>query len=97
MPFMQHRFCNGWYCCRQPSGPNSDPQLIEARHLVARKQQQLGHLEAYDEAIVAFKAKIKEAEGQDMREAIQDKVGHCQCDLRCLHQKISFDNCHLQQ
>ena len=59
----------------QPLGPSTDPQLVEAKHLVSRKQQQLGHLEAYDEAIVALKAKVKEAEGQDMREAIQDKVG----------------------
>lgn len=28
----------------------------------------------YEDAIVALKAKVKETEGEDMREAIQDKV-----------------------
>lgn len=55
--------------------PSADPQLIEAKQLVSRKKQQLVHLEAYDEAVVDLKAKVKEIEGQDMREAIQDKVG----------------------
>jgi len=35
---------------------------------------QLEHLREYDEAIVALKAKVRDLEGQDMREAIQDKV-----------------------
>lgn len=59
----------------QPVVPSADPQLIEAKQLVSRKKQQLVHLEAYDEAVVDLKAKVKEIEGQDMREAIQDKVG----------------------
>jgi hypothetical protein len=33
----------------------------------------------YEEAIVSLKAKVKETEGQDMREAIQDKVGQVCC------------------
>jgi hypothetical protein len=65
----------------QPVVPSADPQLIESKQLVSRKKQQLVHLEAYDEAVVELKAKVKEIEGQDMREAIQDKVrrGPCHC------------------
>lgn len=35
----------------------------------------------YEDAIVSLKAKVKEAEGEDMREAIQDKV-RCRCRCR---------------
>jgi hypothetical protein len=59
---------------RQPPDPYCDPRAREAATLVARKRLQLEHLREYDEAVVGLKAKVKEAEGQDMREAIQDKV-----------------------
>lgn len=48
--------------------------MRETRTLVARKRLQLEHIYEHDQAIVGLKAKVKEAEGQDMREAIQDKV-----------------------
>jgi hypothetical protein len=60
--------------CGQPHDPAADVQSREAATLVARKRLQLEHLREYDGAIVGLKAKVKEAEGQDMREAIQDKV-----------------------
>lgn len=59
----------------QPPDHARDPQVKEAHTLVARKRLQLEHMYEYDQAIVGLKAKVKEAEGQDMREAIQDKVG----------------------
>lgn len=62
----------------------TDPQLKEAATLVSRKRQQLEHLREFDEAVVALKGKVKEAEGQDMREAIQDKVG---CLHGCVHRE----------
>eukprot|EP00878_Enallax_costatus_P017399 GHUV01018273.1.p1 GENE.GHUV01018273.1~~GHUV01018273.1.p1 ORF type:complete len:830 (+),score=314.81 GHUV01018273.1:156-2492(+) len=62
----------------QPVDPKTDPQVIEAKHLLSRKQQLLdpetGTLKKYDDAVVALKAKVKETEGEDMREAIQDKI-----------------------
>lgn len=58
----------------QPPDPSSDPQAREAATLVARKRLQLGHVGDYDAALPALKARVREAEGQDMREAIQDKV-----------------------
>ncbi|WIA42292.1 hypothetical protein OEZ86_008306 [Tetradesmus obliquus] len=62
----------------QPVDPKADPQAIEARHLLARKQQLLdpehGTLRKYDDAVVSLKAKVLETEGEDMREAIQDKI-----------------------
>ncbi|KAF6264066.1 hypothetical protein COO60DRAFT_270081 [Scenedesmus sp. NREL 46B-D3] len=58
--------------------PKADPQVVEARHLLARKQQLLdpehGTLKKYDDAVVSLKAKVLETEGEDMREAIQDKI-----------------------
>ncbi|GBF95030.1 hypothetical protein Rsub_07531 [Raphidocelis subcapitata] len=57
-----------------PPDPSSDPQAREAATLVARKRLQLEHLRDYDGALPALKGKVKEAEGQDMREAVQDKI-----------------------
>lgn len=46
----------------------------EAKNLMRRKRVQLEHGREYDEAIVNLKGKVRELEGQDMRETIQDKV-----------------------
>ncbi|KAI8469151.1 MAG: hypothetical protein J3K34DRAFT_514240 [Monoraphidium minutum] len=54
--------------------PGRDPRVREASTLLARKRLQLAHLAEFDGAVVALKAKVREAEGQDMREAIQDKA-----------------------
>lgn len=58
----------------QPRDQSSDPQALEARNLIQRKRVQMEHLKEYDEAIVTLKAKVRDLEGQDMREAMQDKV-----------------------
>lgn len=50
---------------------------------MARKRVQLDHLKEYDDAVVALKTKVKESEGQDMREAIQDKVRDIKGRLPC--------------
>lgn len=62
-------------CCPlQPRDPKRDPQVSEAKNLMRRKRVQLEHAREYDEAVVSLKTKVKELEGQDMRETIQDKV-----------------------
>ncbi len=58
----------------QPRDPKRDPQVSEAKNLMRRKRVQLEHAREYDEAVVSLKTKVKELEGQDMRETIQDKV-----------------------
>eukprot|EP00798_Chlamydomonas_sp_ICE-L_P010681 gene10681-12371_t len=54
--------------------PKKDPLTAEAKNLMRRKRIQLEHAREYDEAIVNLKQKVRELEGQDMRETIQDKV-----------------------
>lgn len=58
----------------KPRDPKRDPQVSEAKNLMRRKRVQLEHAREYDEAVVSLKTKVKELEGQDMRETIQDKV-----------------------
>ena len=53
----------------------SDQQALEARSQAKRKAVQAEHQREYEEAVVLLKAKVKDLEGQDMRETIQDKVG----------------------
>lgn len=52
----------------------------------AARHSSLHHLHRYEVAIVSLKAKVKESEGEDMREAIQDKVGMACCQ----HPQWSF-------
>lgn len=67
--------------------PATDPQALDAAALATRKRRLLdpetGSLAAYEAAIVATKARVKEEEGEDMREAIQDKVGCQLCARVC--------------
>lgn len=58
----------------KPRDPKKDPLTAEAKNLMRRKRIQLEHAREYDEAIVNLKQKVRELEGQDMRETIQDKV-----------------------
>ncbi|KAG2497810.1 hypothetical protein HYH03_004081 [Edaphochlamys debaryana] len=58
----------------KPRDPKRDPQSQESKNLMRRKRVQLEHAREYDEAIVNLKNKVRELEGQDMRETIQDKV-----------------------
>lgn len=61
-------------CMLQPVDPTHDPQHLAAQIMVDRKLKQADHLDEYDRAVVGIKAKVREMEGQDMRDAIQDKV-----------------------
>lgn len=58
----------------KPRDVKKDPRVGEAKNLMRRKRIQLEHSREYDEAIVSLKQKVRELEGQDMRETIQDKV-----------------------
>mmetsp|Transcript_33907 Transcript_33907/g.75181 ORF Transcript_33907/g.75181 Transcript_33907/m.75181 type:complete len:829 (-) Transcript_33907:621-3107(-) len=58
----------------KPRDARKDPQISEAKNLMRRKRIQLEHAREYDEAIVTLKQKVRELEGQDMRETIQDKI-----------------------
>mmetsp|Transcript_27563 Transcript_27563/g.67781 ORF Transcript_27563/g.67781 Transcript_27563/m.67781 type:complete len:819 (-) Transcript_27563:1438-3894(-) len=51
-----------------------DPVLRELRNLERRKTVQAENIAEYDKALVTLKKKVKETEGQDMRELIQDRI-----------------------
>lgn len=51
-----------------------DPQGLQHLTVQRRKEIQRQRLAEYEEAVVLLKAKVKEAEGQAMRETVQDKV-----------------------
>ena len=51
-----------------------DPQGLQQLTVQRRKEIQRQRLAEYEEAVVLLKAKVKEAEGQAMRETVQDKV-----------------------
>ena len=61
----------------------NDQQALEARSQAKRKAVQAEHQREYEEAVVLLKAKVKDLEGQDMRETIQDKVGPPLSFLAC--------------
>eukprot|EP00201_Polytomella_parva_P022593 CAMPEP_0175045650 /NCGR_PEP_ID=MMETSP0052_2-20121109/4556_1 /TAXON_ID=51329 ORGANISM="Polytomella parva, Strain SAG 63-3" /NCGR_SAMPLE_ID=MMETSP0052_2 /ASSEMBLY_ACC=CAM_ASM_000194 /LENGTH=479 /DNA_ID=CAMNT_0016309235 /DNA_START=59 /DNA_END=1495 /DNA_ORIENTATION=- len=58
----------------KPRELKKDPQLHEAKNMMRTKRVQLEHAREYDEAVVSLKQKMRELEGQDMREIIQDRV-----------------------
>lgn len=58
----------------QPKDPERDPRMIEDTNSARRKRLQTENSREYDEAIVNLQNKVREMEGQDMRETIQDKV-----------------------
>lgn len=51
-----------------------DPILRERRNMARRKAVQAENVAEYDKALVDLKRKVKETEGQDMRELIQDRI-----------------------
>ncbi|GBG87220.1 hypothetical protein CBR_g45279 [Chara braunii] len=57
-----------------PRDPNEDPLLVEAQNKARRKDVQARNKEEYDNALAPIKKKVKESEGLDMREFVQDKI-----------------------
>ena len=51
-----------------------DPQTLQHLTVQRRKEIQKQRLREYEDAIITLKAKVKDAEGQAMRETVQDKV-----------------------
>ncbi len=58
-----------------------------AKSVSRHKQVQADHAREYEDALVTLKAKVKDMEGQEMRETIQDKV--CSAELRQYHNNCS--------
>lgn len=54
-----------------------DPQALHQLTVLRRKEVQRQRLGEYEEAIVTLKSKVRDAEGQAMRETVQDKVCFC--------------------
>jgi hypothetical protein len=54
--------------------PKVDPQVIEAKNAARRKLLQSENRREYERDVDGLKVKVQETEGQDMREAIQDKI-----------------------
>lgn len=53
---------------------NLDPQALQQLTVLRRKEVQRQRLGDYEEAVVTLKSKVRDAEGQAMRETVQDKV-----------------------
>ena len=51
-----------------------DPQALQQLTVLRRKEVQQQRLADYQEAVVTLKSKVRDAEGQAMRETVQDKV-----------------------
>lgn len=51
-----------------------DPQALQQLTVLRRKEVQRQRLGDYEEAVITLKTKVKDAEGQAMRETVQDKV-----------------------
>lgn len=51
-----------------------DPQALQQLTVLRRKDIQKQRLGEYEEAVVTLKSKVRVAEGQAMRETVQDKV-----------------------
>ncbi|KAK9817170.1 hypothetical protein WJX72_010626 [[Myrmecia] bisecta] len=59
----------------KPKAPmGKDPQVLERKTWQRRKGVQHEHQHEYEDAVVSLRGKVKELEGQDMREDIQDKI-----------------------
>lgn len=59
---------------KHAAGYHHAPCRTVAHRSAALSLTDLTSVTRYDDAVVALKAKVKETEGEDMREAIQDKV-----------------------
>ena len=51
-----------------------DPQALQQVTVLRRKEVQKQRLGEYEEAVVTLRSKVRDAEGQAMRETVQDKV-----------------------
>ena len=51
-----------------------DPQALQQLTVLRRKEVQRQRLGDYEEAVLSLKSKVRDAEGQAMRETVQDKV-----------------------
>ncbi|DBA81732.1 hypothetical protein WJX77_003084 [Trebouxia sp. C0004] len=51
-----------------------DPQALQQLTVLRRKDIQKQRLGEYEEAVVTLKSKVRDAEGQAMRETVQDKI-----------------------
>ena len=58
-----------------------DPQALQQLTVLRRKDIQKQRLGEYEEAVVTLKSKVRDAEGQAMRETVQDKVSLHTCIL----------------
>ncbi len=65
-----------------------DPQALQQLTVLRRKGIQKQRLGEYEEAVVTLKSKVRDAEGQAMRETVQDKVS-----LHCLLALVFFLKC----
>ena len=65
-----------------------DPQALQQLTVLRRKDIQKQRLGEYEEAVVTLKSKVRDAEGQAMRETVQDKVS-----LHCLVALVFFLKC----
>lgn len=71
--------------CPHQTGSNNNKQASWAcRFFTAR----------YEDAIVTLKSKVKESEGEDMREAIQDKVRKCAVGISSASSSSSTNSVH---
>lgn len=57
-----------------PVNPAADPQAMEKSNMIRRKLQQAENMREYSRDIVMLKTRVRDNEGQDMRETIQDKI-----------------------
>ena len=51
-----------------------DPQALQQLTVLRRKEVQRQRVGEYEEAVLSLKSKVRDAEGQAMRETVQDKV-----------------------
>ncbi|CAG9462067.1 unnamed protein product [Pedinophyceae sp. YPF-701] len=51
-----------------------DPSVVLSQVIMRRKNKQRMNWKEYEEALVVLKQRVREMEGQDMRETIQDKI-----------------------
>ena len=62
-----------------------DPQELQQLTVLRRKEVQRQRLGDYEEAVVTLKSKVRDAEGQAMRETVQDKV----CTPHSMHFRMT--------
>ena len=68
--------CELCICLQEPGPGQIGAQAMQQLTAQRRKDLQKQRWGEYEEAFVALKGKVRDAEGQGMRETIQDKVLH---------------------